>query len=208
MTSSAPSYQKYRSPRSCAATRPASSPWRGHHDDSPGAIPAMLRGGRPRKGNGVDHESLRDAQRLGALRVHDEGDQHRVQGTFLSATWIRMRCAWSCTRMGMSAPPWGFRCIERGLSPDAPQLRGHRPHRRPLRVMLPYCSSTSRTARSRTSGAYRLGRPIASIFPTNEVSGKPGTVQGVLRQNSILPRVLIFARCGAGTRAMLLRGLA
>ena len=70
------------------------------------------------------------------------------------------------------------------------------------------CSSTSRTARSRTSGAYRLGRPIASIFPTNEVSGKPGTVQGVLRQNSILPRVLIFARCGAGTRAMLLRGLA
>ena len=39
------------------------------------------------------------------------------------------------------------------------------------------CSSTIRTARSRTSGENRLGRPIDPILPSNEVSEKPGTVQ-------------------------------
>ena len=38
------------------------------------------------------------------------------------------------------------------------------------------CSSTIRTARSRTSGENRLGRPIDPILPSNEVSEKPGTV--------------------------------
>ena len=38
------------------------------------------------------------------------------------------------------------------------------------------CSSTIRTARSRTSGDNRLGRPIDPILPSNEVSEKPGTV--------------------------------
>ena len=38
-------------------------------------------------------------------------------------------------------------------------------------------SSTIRTARSRTSGENRLGRPIAPILPSNEVSEKPGTIQ-------------------------------
>ena len=40
------------------------------------------------------------------------------------------------------------------------------------------CSSTIRTARSRTSGENRLGRPIDPILPSNEASEKPGTVQG------------------------------
>ena len=39
------------------------------------------------------------------------------------------------------------------------------------------CSSTIRTARSRTSGENRLGRPIDPILPSNEVSEKPGTIQ-------------------------------
>ena len=39
------------------------------------------------------------------------------------------------------------------------------------------CSSTIRTARSRTSGENRLGRPIDRILPSNEVSEKPGTIQ-------------------------------
>ena len=38
------------------------------------------------------------------------------------------------------------------------------------------CSSTIRTARSRTSGENRLGRPIDPILPSNEVSEKPGTI--------------------------------
>ena len=41
------------------------------------------------------------------------------------------------------------------------------------------CSSTIRTARSRTSGENRLGRPIDPILPSNEVSEKPGTIQSV-----------------------------
>ena len=40
------------------------------------------------------------------------------------------------------------------------------------------CSSTIRTARSRTSGENRLGRPIDPILPSNEVSEKPGTIHG------------------------------
>ena len=39
-----------------------------------------------------------------------------------------------------------------------------------------WCSSTIRTARSRTSGENRLGRPIDPILPRNEVSEKPGTI--------------------------------
>ena len=39
------------------------------------------------------------------------------------------------------------------------------------------CSSTSRSARSRTSGEYRLGLPIESILPRNRASRTPGTVQ-------------------------------
>ncbi len=38
------------------------------------------------------------------------------------------------------------------------------------------CSITSRTARSRTSGENRLGRPINPILPRNEVSENPGTL--------------------------------
>ena len=38
------------------------------------------------------------------------------------------------------------------------------------------CSSTIRTARSRTSGENRLGRPIDPILPSNEVSEKSGTI--------------------------------
>ena len=42
------------------------------------------------------------------------------------------------------------------------------------------CSSTIRTARSRTSGENRLGRPIDHILLSNEVSEKPGTVHNGL----------------------------
>ena len=42
---------------------------------------------------------------------------------------------------------------------------------------LPWCSSTIRTARARTSGENRLGRPIDPILPRNEVSEIPGTIQ-------------------------------
>ena len=38
------------------------------------------------------------------------------------------------------------------------------------------CSSTIRTARSRTSGEYLLGRPMGSILSRNEPSDKPGTI--------------------------------
>src|SRR5439155_9172813 len=39
------------------------------------------------------------------------------------------------------------------------------------------CSRTIRTARSRTSGEYRLGRAMGSILSTNGPSDNPGTVQ-------------------------------
>ena len=42
------------------------------------------------------------------------------------------------------------------------------------------CSSTIRTARSRTSGENRLERPIDPILPSNEVSEKPGTVHALV----------------------------
>ena len=44
------------------------------------------------------------------------------------------------------------------------------------------CSSTIRTARSRTSGENRLGRPIDPILPSNEVSEKPGTIHFKFQQ--------------------------
>jgi NADPH:quinone reductase-like Zn-dependent oxidoreductase len=40
-------------------------------------------------------------------------------------------------------------------------------------------SRTSRTARSRTSGEYRVGRAIGSILSTNGPSDNPGTIQGL-----------------------------
>ncbi len=51
-----------------------------------------------------------------------------------------------------------------------------RPDGRPLESCSRACSNTSRTARSRTSGEYRLGLPIDSILAKNEASRKPGTV--------------------------------
>jgi hypothetical protein len=39
------------------------------------------------------------------------------------------------------------------------------------------CSRTIRTARSRTSEEYRLGRAMGSILSTNEPSDNPGTIQ-------------------------------
>ena len=39
------------------------------------------------------------------------------------------------------------------------------------------CSKTIRTARSRSSGEYLLGRAMGSILSRNEPSDKPGTVQ-------------------------------
>jgi hypothetical protein len=42
------------------------------------------------------------------------------------------------------------------------------------------CSRTIRTARSRTSGEYLLGRAMGSILSTNGPSGKPGRFKELL----------------------------
>jgi hypothetical protein len=42
------------------------------------------------------------------------------------------------------------------------------------------CSRTIRTARSRTSGEYRLGRAMGSILSTNGPSDNPGTIQLIM----------------------------
>ncbi|TAK22519.1 MAG: nucleotidyl transferase AbiEii/AbiGii toxin family protein, partial [Myxococcaceae bacterium] len=43
------------------------------------------------------------------------------------------------------------------------------------------CSRTIRTARSRTSGEYRLGRAMGSILSRNEPSDEPGTIHELLQ---------------------------
>ena len=60
----------------------------------------------------------------------------------------------------------------------AAELRRHRLQHREAHAeaWASRCSSTIRTARSRTSGENRLGRPIDPILPSNEVSEKPGTI--------------------------------
>src|SRR5262249_25945898 len=47
----------------------------------------------------------------------------------------------------------------------------------PLNGYSAPCSKTIRTARSRNSVEYLLGRPLGSILSRNEPSDKPGTVQ-------------------------------
>ena len=62
------------------------------------------------------------------------------------------------------------------------------------------CSSTIRTARSRTSGENRRGRPIDPILPSNEVSEKPGTIQS-LRWRLRRPAQLAARGLGVRRRA-------
>ncbi len=70
------------------------------------------------------------------------------------------------------------------------------------------CSSTIRTARSRTSGENRLGRPIDPILPRNEVSEKPGTIQcaELSVRRAISAVALRTDRSAAGTTLTSLQG--
>ena len=66
----------------------------------------------------------------------------------------------------------------------APQLRRDRFNRRPLRRLFGgHAPGPIRTARSRTSGEYLLGRPIEPILSTNGPSDKPGTIQSQRRRH-------------------------
>ena len=62
------------------------------------------------------------------------------------------------------------------ISGGAADLLCDRPNGRPWRVMLALQLNTIRTARSRTSGEYRLGLPMDSILLRNGASRKSGTV--------------------------------
>ena len=81
--------------------------------------------------------------------------------------------------------------------------RSRFPLRRPHPGGAGRCSSTSRTARSRTSGENRLGRPIDLILPRNEVSENPGTLHEEITEfasRTIDPTIVV-----AGSRRLLIR---
>ena len=99
-------------------------------------------------------------------------------------------------RLGVPTPSTRHRPHRRPLGLVLTADLGHHPHR-PPRSPIPnmpataviaahcdgYCgrtSATMRTARSRSSSGYLLGRPITRILPRSGVSGNPGTAHGDL----------------------------